>query len=112
MWPSGVRRDVFGARFNHAVLTLADREIPRVWAGIEIPGLPTLSEHVRLIAERVRSLVAARAIGGAADLSAVPIDRAGVEYSGAQTQPSYPYANMRTCASKTTSKLFASSVRR
>jgi hypothetical protein len=34
-------------------LALADAEIPRAWAGLEIPGLPTLSEQVRLIADRV-----------------------------------------------------------
>jgi 5,10-methylenetetrahydromethanopterin reductase len=54
-----VHTDVFAAGFNHAVLALADREIPRIWAGTEIPGLPTLSEQVRLISERVLPLVAA-----------------------------------------------------
>jgi 5,10-methylenetetrahydromethanopterin reductase len=48
-----LRTDVYGAGFDHAVLALADREIPRVWAGTDIPGLPTLSEQVRLIVERV-----------------------------------------------------------
>ena len=41
------------AGFNHVALALADAEIPRAWAGIEIPGLPTLAEQVSLIAERV-----------------------------------------------------------
>lgn len=50
-------REVFGAGFNQAVLALADREIPLVWAGAEIAGLPTLSEQVRMIAERVLPLV-------------------------------------------------------
>ena len=45
--------------FNHVVLALADREIPRIWAGTEIPGLPTVSEQVRLIGERVLPLVLA-----------------------------------------------------
>jgi hypothetical protein len=47
------------ARINHVVLALADREIPRIWAGIEIPGLPTVSEQVRLIGERVLPLAVA-----------------------------------------------------
>jgi hypothetical protein len=34
-------------------VALADAEIPRAWAGTEIPGLPTHSEPVRLIADRV-----------------------------------------------------------
>ncbi|HEX2806670.1 MAG TPA: LLM class flavin-dependent oxidoreductase [Kineosporiaceae bacterium] len=55
-----VRTDIFDAGFTHAVLALADREIPRLWAGTEIPGLPTLSEQVRLIAERVLPLITAR----------------------------------------------------
>jgi hypothetical protein len=38
-------------------LALADAEIPRAWAGTEIPALPTLSEQVRLIADRVIPLV-------------------------------------------------------
>jgi 5,10-methylenetetrahydromethanopterin reductase len=54
-----LRTEVFDAGFNHAVLALADREIPRIWAATEVPGLPTLSEQVRLIAERVLPLVAA-----------------------------------------------------
>ena len=36
-----VRRDIFGAGFGHVALALADAEIPRAWAGVEIPGLPT-----------------------------------------------------------------------
>jgi|tagenome__1003787_1003787.scaffolds.fasta_scaffold20799078_2 5,10-methylenetetrahydromethanopterin reductase len=53
-----IRSDVFGAGFNHAVLALSDREIPRLWADTDIPGLPTLSEQVRLVAERVLPLLA------------------------------------------------------
>jgi 5,10-methylenetetrahydromethanopterin reductase len=52
-----IRADVFGAGFDHAVLALSDREIPRIWAGSDIPGLPTVSEQVRLIAERVLPLI-------------------------------------------------------
>ena len=48
-----INREFLPAGFNHVALALADAEIPRAWAGIEIPGLPTLSEQVRLIAERV-----------------------------------------------------------
>ena len=48
-----INRDFLPAGFNHVSLALADAEIPRAWAGIEIPGLPTLSEQVRLIADRV-----------------------------------------------------------
>jgi hypothetical protein len=40
-------------RGAHVALALADAEIPCAWAGTEIPGLPTLSEQVKLIAERV-----------------------------------------------------------
>lgn len=54
-----VRTDIFGTGFNHVALALADREIPRVWAGTDIRGLPSLSEQVRLIAERVLPAVAA-----------------------------------------------------
>jgi 5,10-methylenetetrahydromethanopterin reductase len=52
-----INREVLPAGFNHVSLALADAEIPRAWAGTEIPGLPTLSEQVRLIAERVIPLV-------------------------------------------------------
>jgi hypothetical protein len=38
-------------------LAIADAEIPRAWAGIEIAGLPTLSEQVKLIADRVIPLI-------------------------------------------------------
>ena len=54
-----VRADIFAAGFNHVALALADCEIPRVWAGIDVPGLPSLSEQVRLIAERVLPALAA-----------------------------------------------------
>jgi 5,10-methylenetetrahydromethanopterin reductase len=52
-----ISREFLPAGFNHVSLALADAEIPRAWAGIEIPGLPTLSEQVRLIADRVLPLV-------------------------------------------------------
>ena len=52
-----ISREFLQAGFNHVSLALADAEIPRVWAGIDIPGLPTLSEQVRLIADRVIPLV-------------------------------------------------------
>ncbi len=54
-----IRADVFGAGFNHVALALSDREIPRIWAGTDIPGVPTLSEQVRLIGERVMPLLTA-----------------------------------------------------
>jgi 5,10-methylenetetrahydromethanopterin reductase len=54
-----IHTDVFGAGFDHVVLALSDREIPRIWAGTEIAGLPTISAQVRLIAERVLPRVAA-----------------------------------------------------
>jgi 5,10-methylenetetrahydromethanopterin reductase len=44
-----IRTDVFDAGFDHAVLALADREIPRIWAGTEI----------RLLAERILPLALA-----------------------------------------------------
>ena len=53
-----IRCDVVGAGFGHVALALADAEIPRAWAGVEIPGLPTLSEQVRLVADRVLPLLA------------------------------------------------------
>ena len=52
-----IRNEIGPAGFNHVVLALADAEIPRAWAGVEIPGLPTLAEQVRLIAERVVPLL-------------------------------------------------------
>jgi 5,10-methylenetetrahydromethanopterin reductase len=48
-----IRRDVAPVGFNHVALALADAEIPRAWAQIEIQGLPTLCEQVQLIAERL-----------------------------------------------------------
>jgi alkanesulfonate monooxygenase SsuD/methylene tetrahydromethanopterin reductase-like flavin-dependent oxidoreductase (luciferase family) len=52
-----ISREFLPAGFNHVSLALADAEIPRARAGTEIPGLPTLSEQVRLIADRVIPLV-------------------------------------------------------
>ena len=43
-----IRNEIVPAGFNHVALALADAEIPRAWAGVEIPGLPTLAEQVRL----------------------------------------------------------------
>jgi len=45
------------AGFGHVALALADAEIPRAWAGVDIPGLPTLTGQVRLIGERVVPLL-------------------------------------------------------
>ena len=58
-WPVGSARTFLPAGFGHVALALADAAIPRAWAGVEIPGLPTLSEQVRLIGERVIPLVVA-----------------------------------------------------
>jgi 5,10-methylenetetrahydromethanopterin reductase len=52
-----INRDILPVGFNHVSLALADAEIPRAWAGTEIPRLPTLSEQVRLIADRVIPLI-------------------------------------------------------
>lgn len=52
-----IRSDVVPAGFRHVCLALADAEIPRAWAGLEIPGLPTLADQVALIAERVVPLL-------------------------------------------------------
>lgn len=52
-----IRRDVIGAGFRHVALALADAEIPRAWAGVEVQGVPSLSEQVRLVADRVLPLV-------------------------------------------------------
>jgi 5,10-methylenetetrahydromethanopterin reductase len=54
-----VRAEILPTGFGHVALALADAEIPRVWAGIDIPGLPTLSQQVQLIADRVLPLLAA-----------------------------------------------------
>jgi 5,10-methylenetetrahydromethanopterin reductase len=52
-----IRADVMPAGFGHVALALADAAIPQAWAGVEIPGLPPLSEQVRLIGERVVPLL-------------------------------------------------------
>jgi 5,10-methylenetetrahydromethanopterin reductase len=52
-----IRRDVIGAGVRHVALALADAEIPRAWAGVEVQGVPSLSEQVRLVADRVLPLV-------------------------------------------------------
>jgi 5,10-methylenetetrahydromethanopterin reductase len=52
-----IRADVMPAGFGHVALALADAAIPQAWAGVEIPGLPRLSEQVRLIGERVVPLL-------------------------------------------------------
>jgi alkanesulfonate monooxygenase SsuD/methylene tetrahydromethanopterin reductase-like flavin-dependent oxidoreductase (luciferase family) len=52
-----IRADVVPAGFGHVALALADAAIPSAWAGVEIPRLPTLSEQVRLIGERVVPLL-------------------------------------------------------
>jgi 5,10-methylenetetrahydromethanopterin reductase len=54
-----IRADILPAGFQHVALALSDAEIPRAWAGIEISGLPTLSDQVRLIADRLLPLLAA-----------------------------------------------------
>jgi 5,10-methylenetetrahydromethanopterin reductase len=54
-----IRSEILPAGFSHVSLALADAEIPRAWAGREIPRLPTLAEQVTLIAERVLPLLAA-----------------------------------------------------
>lgn len=54
-----IREVVMPAGFGHVAVALADAAIPRAWAGIDIPGLPTLSEQVRLVGERVIPLVEA-----------------------------------------------------
>jgi 5,10-methylenetetrahydromethanopterin reductase len=51
-------REILPAGFNHVSLALADAEIPRAWADTEIPGLPTLSEQVELIGQRLLPLLA------------------------------------------------------
>lgn len=53
-----IRADVLPAGFEHVALALSDAEIPRAWAGMEISGLPTLSDQVRLIAHRLLPLLA------------------------------------------------------
>ncbi len=53
-----IRSEVMPTGFGHVSLALADAEIPRAWAGIEIPGLPSLSEQVALIGQRVIPLLA------------------------------------------------------
>jgi 5,10-methylenetetrahydromethanopterin reductase len=52
-----IRDEIVPAGFNHVALALADAEIPRAWAGLEIGGLPTLSQQVELIGQRVQPLL-------------------------------------------------------
>jgi hypothetical protein len=35
------------------VLALTDRRLPLDWAGIDLPGLPSLDEQVRMIGGRI-----------------------------------------------------------
>jgi 5,10-methylenetetrahydromethanopterin reductase len=48
-----IRADVLPSGINHVVLALTDRGLPLEWAGIDLPGLPSLADQIRLIGQRV-----------------------------------------------------------
>jgi 5,10-methylenetetrahydromethanopterin reductase len=54
-----LRRDVLPSGIGHVALALADRQMALEWAGIDLPGLPSLVEQVRLIGTRIASAIAA-----------------------------------------------------
>ncbi len=54
-----ISAEILPTGFQHVSLALSDAAIPRAWAGIDIPGLPTMSEQVQLIADRVLPLLGA-----------------------------------------------------
>jgi hypothetical protein len=54
-----IRADILPAGFEHVSLALSDAEIPRAWAGTDIPGRRTISQQVQLIADRLLSLLPA-----------------------------------------------------
>ena len=45
--------DVLPSGIEHVVLALTDRTSVRAWAGIDVPGLPSLEQQIRLIGERI-----------------------------------------------------------
>jgi 5,10-methylenetetrahydromethanopterin reductase len=49
---------VLPSGINHVALALTDRGLVREWAGLDLPGLPTLEEQVRLIGERIAPALA------------------------------------------------------
>jgi 5,10-methylenetetrahydromethanopterin reductase len=48
-----IRRDVLPSGIDHIVLALADRRMALDWAGIDLPGLPSLDDQIRLIGTRI-----------------------------------------------------------
>ena len=52
-----VCRDVLPSGVNHVVFALTDPGLPLAWAGAEVPGLPSLPDQIRLIAERTAPIV-------------------------------------------------------
>jgi 5,10-methylenetetrahydromethanopterin reductase len=48
-----IRTDVLPSGINHVTLALADRQLALDWAGIDLPGLPSLDEQVRLIGTQI-----------------------------------------------------------
>jgi len=48
-----IRTDVLPSGINHVVLALTDRRLPLDWAGIELPGLPSLDDQVQMIGTRI-----------------------------------------------------------
>ena len=48
-----IRADVLPSGIDHVVLALTDRRLPLDWAGIDLPGLPSLDEQVRMIGGRI-----------------------------------------------------------
>src|SRR5262249_26457978 len=48
-----INADVLPSGMNHIVLALTDKGLPLDWAGIDLPGLPSLADQIRMIGERV-----------------------------------------------------------
>jgi 5,10-methylenetetrahydromethanopterin reductase len=52
-WTQWLTETYFPAGYDHALVSFADPFTLRSWAGIEVDGLPSLCEQVRLFGERV-----------------------------------------------------------
>jgi 5,10-methylenetetrahydromethanopterin reductase len=52
-WVAWLQSTYVRAGLNHALVSFTDPFTLRAWAGIEIEGLPTLGEQVRLVGEQV-----------------------------------------------------------
>lgn len=52
--------DVLPHGVNHVALALADRQLALDWAGIDLPGVPSLEDQIRLIGEHIVPAINAR----------------------------------------------------